>query len=246
MAELCSMPPIEIDPRQLREWGTIWIQNGGGQLDAGRFNKDQGMNFAGFMDQAFGKALSTMLGDIPVLTPSAKSLLPASPDAVEVGTVRIVGGVRPQNFDTAYRPDGPRVVFDSKTLNEKNSIRKNWQNMINDLGTEATTVHTRFPYALCIFLVAVPEPALLVKQREDLIRTLERLSTRHSVLDQPHLAEAIAFVIWDPVTGTINQEFPAPESPLRLENVPKIIEGIYLERYKGLPPHDVTSESDDD
>lgn len=246
MAELRSMPQIEIDAQELRRWGTIWLQNGKNVPEAGRFEKDEGMNFAKFMDQAFGKALSTMLGDIPILTPSASSLLPASPDSVEVGTVRIVGGVRPQNFDAAYRPDGPRVVFDSKTLNGKESIRKNWQNMINDLGTEATTVHTRFPYALCVFLFAVPEPALLVKQREDLIRTLERLSTRHSVLDQPHLAEAIAFVIWDPATGTINQEFPAPDSPLRLENVPKIIESIYLERYKGLPPHDVTSENDDD
>lgn len=29
--------------------------------------------------------------------------------------------------------------------------------MINDLGTEATTVHTRFPYAIVAFLVVVPK-----------------------------------------------------------------------------------------
>jgi len=46
-----------------------------------------------------------------------------------------------------YRPDGLRFAFDSKTLNDKKSIGKNWQNMINDLATEATTVHSRFPYA---------------------------------------------------------------------------------------------------
>ncbi len=53
-----------------------------------------------------------------------------------MGTTRIIGGIRPQNYDAAYRPDGPRVVFDSKTLNDQESIGKNWQNMVNDLPSE--------------------------------------------------------------------------------------------------------------
>ena len=203
------------------------------------FDRQQSMNFASFIDMAFGKSLATMLGDIDIVTPSATSLLPEHSDCVEVGPVRIIGGIRPQNYDAAYRPDGPRVVFDSKTLNEADSIRKNWQNMVNDLATEASTVHTRFPYAIVSFMILLPKPALEAKQEHDIIRTLERLATRRSVIDQHHLAEAISLVIWDPETGEICDSVPPPDSILRIENLHQVIEPIYHERYKGLPPHDV-------
>ncbi|EOQ89698.1 hypothetical protein LEP1GSC202_1041 [Leptospira yanagawae serovar Saopaulo str. Sao Paulo = ATCC 700523] len=236
------MPPIKIDTEELKKWGSRWLsdknEENGNRKEESSFDRQQSVNFAQFIDLAFGHAISKMLGDIEVVTPTFSSLLPAKPDAVEVGPVRIVGGVRPQNFDAAYRPDGPRIVFDSKTLNEEKSIGKNWQNMINDLGTEATTVHTRFPYALVIFFVVLPKPALNPKQERDLIRTLERLGSRVSVLDQHHLAEAISMVVWDPETGHIDANSPPQTSPLRFEKVHKIIEELYLDRYKGLPPHD--------
>ncbi|MCG6144040.1 hypothetical protein [Leptospira bandrabouensis] len=242
MADLQNMPPIKIDTEQLKKWGSRWLsdknEETGKMKEESSFDRQQSVNFAQFIDLAFGNAISKMLGDIEVVTPTFSSLLPVQPDVVEVGPVRIVGGVRPQNFDAAYRPDGPRIVFDSKTLNEEKSIGKNWQNMINDLGTEATTVHTRFPYALVIFFVVLPKPALNPKQERDLIRTLERLGSRVSVLDQHHLAEAISMVVWDPETGQIDENSPPLSSPLRFEKVHKIIEELYLDRYKGLPPHD--------
>lgn len=242
MAELQSMPSILIDQTQLRTWGARWLaetnDENGNKKKANSFDRKQSVNFASFIDLAFGNSIAQMLGGINVVTPTGYSLLPAEADVVEVGPVKIVGGIRSQNFDAAYRPDGPRIVFDSKTLNEEESIGKNWQNMINDLGTEASTVHTRFPYSLVIFFVVLPKPALNPKQEKDLIRTLERLSTRRSVLDQHHLAEAISMVVWNPDTGTIDDSIPPTTSHLRIENSPKIITDIYLDRYKGLPPHD--------
>ena len=110
--------------------------------------------------------------------------------------------------------------------------------MVNDLGTEATTVHTRFPYSIVAFMVVLPKPALEAKQEHDIIRTLERLATRRHVLDQPHLAEAISLVVWDPDTGQICPDVPPQNSILRIENLPNMVEPIYYERYKGLPPHD--------
>lgn len=203
------------------------------------FSKKQGMDFGLTFDRSVGKAFSEMLGAIPVVEyKAASSLLPPQPDCVEVGPARVIGGVRPQNFDVAYRPDGVRIAYDSKTLNDQSSIQKNWQNMVNDLGTEATTVHTRFPYAIVAFLVAVPKPALRKSQQADLIRTLERLATREHVIDQNHLAEAIALVVWDPVTGRIDSTVPDSTSPLRYENFMSKIYRCYVERYKGLPPHD--------
>jgi hypothetical protein len=134
------MPEIDIDTTELKEWGTRWLgtknAEKGTKKAAHCFDRQQSVNFASFIDLAFGRALSAMLGGIPIDTPSSSDLLPAKPDIVEVGPVQIVGGVRPQRFDAAYRPDGPRIVFDSKTLNEEKSIGKNWQNMINDLGVK--------------------------------------------------------------------------------------------------------------
>ena len=126
----------------------------------GRFDKKQGMDFGGLLDVAFANALAEMIGGVPVMSPINNSLLPPDPNCVELGKTRVVGGIRPQNYDAAYRPDGPRVVYDSKTLNDTKSIGKNWQNMVNDLATEASTVHTRFPYCIVAFIVAMPRPAL--------------------------------------------------------------------------------------
>src|SRR5439155_507167 len=151
-------------------------------------------------DTAVGGALATMLGGIPIVRPNARRLVASQRDCVEVGPVRVVGGVRPQNFDVGYRPDGVRFAFDSKTLNDTKSIGKNWQNMINDLATEATTVHSRFPYAVAAFMVIYPRPAVTDSQLTATIGTLERLGGRRLVDEPEHRAEAMSLVIWDPAT----------------------------------------------
>jgi len=246
MATLKPMPAIELKNTDLASWGACWLgktsSNEGKEKNEQCFDKKQGMDFSKTcIDPAVAKALSVMLGDIRVEKPiNGYALLPPKPDCVEIGDTRVIGGIRPQNFDIAYRPDGLRIVYDSKSLNDASSIRKNWQNMINDLATEATTVHTRFPYAIVIFVIVVPRPALSSAQEYDIIRTLERMATRRSVLDQNHLAEAISLIIWDPATGNISSDSPSVSSNLRIEKLSEIIYPIYLDRYKGLPPHDKT------
>ena len=242
MAELRTMPKIRLSKEDFLLWGNRWLatsnEETGKKKHADAFDRQQSVNFASFIDLSFGQSLAKFLGGIPVASPRGNSLIPEIPDSVEVGPVRIIGGVRPQNFDVAYRPDGPRVVFDSKTLNDTDSARKNWQNMVNDLGTEATTVHTRFPYTIVAFIVVIPAPALLDKQYTDIVRTLERLGTRRNIIDQPHFAESISLIVWDPRTGELSRDRPDQNSSLRVEKMPSVIQSIYLERYKGLPPHD--------
>lgn len=196
------------------------------------------LELGGVFDRAVGEALAAMPGGISVVRPSASALTASSTDCVEVGPVRVIGGVRPQNFDVGYRPDGVRFVFDSKTLNGADSIRKNWQNMVNDLATEATTVHSRFPHALVTFIVACPDPSIVEPQRSALIGTLERLGRRRGVEDPVYMAEAVSLVLWNPDDGTIDASLPAPSSSLRIERFSEQVEVIYKSRYKGLPPHD--------
>jgi hypothetical protein len=242
MANLLEiMPPIEIDQEALVRWGELWLSEINTETGKSKkdkcFDKKQSMSFGRVFDNKVAHALAEMLGNIPMVDTVNKSLIPPESDCVEVGDVRVIGGVRPQNFDVVYRPDGLRIAFDSKTLNDFDSVKKNWQNMINDLATEATTVHTRFPYAIVAFLVAIPKPALAETQAADIVRTLERLGTRNNVLNQVHLAESISLVVWHPETGTIDSEIPNQDSILRIEKFSSRLFPHYLERYKGLPPH---------
>lgn len=242
MADLADfMPPVDINQQLLTRWGQAWLADlnteTGKSKSKNAFDRQQSINFASFIDRSFAEALAVMLGGIPVVETTNNSLVPPKEDCVEVGKIRIIGGIRPQNFDVAYRPDGPRVVFDSKTLNDSSSIRKNWQNMVNDLSTEAATVHTRFPYAIVVFVVVLPRPALADKQEADIIRTLERLGRRKDELDQPHQAEAISVVLWDPESGSVDSTTPARDSRLCIDRLPSIVYPHYVDRYAGLPPH---------
>ena len=228
------MPPVAIDLGQLAGFGQKWTERKGSLSRTPPFSSGQ---LGGLFDAAVGDALAELLGGVAVVAPSSTALIPSLPDVVEVGPVRIIGGVRPQNFDVGYRPDGVRFAFDSKTLNDRSSIGKNWQNMINDLATEATTVHSRFPYAVVGFMVIYPKPAVTAAHLAATIGTLERLGGRTLVDEPEHRAEAMSLVIWDPVGGTIDAEIPPAGSPLRLEAFSGHVESAYVARYKGLPPH---------
>jgi len=234
MATLASMPMISISPSRLVEFGRAWGLNNHRLSRTPPYSSSE---LGKLFDEAVAQALSQMLGGVPVVAPHANSLTPAQADCVELGPVRVIGGVRPQNFDVGYRPDGVRIAFDSKTLNDSDSVGKNWQNMINDLATEATTVHTRFPHALVAFMVIIPSPCLSGARLPAMVETLERLG-RRTVIDGPnHMAEAISLVLWDPEVGTINPAIPARSSPLRIEQFSSQMEMAYVNRYKGLPPH---------
>lgn len=228
------MPSVVVNTAELAAFGTTWQLNG---RRLSRTSPHSSGQLGELFDIAVGAALASFLGGVPVVAPNPRSLVPPLPDCVEVGPVRVIGGVRPQNFDVGYRPDGVRFVFDSKTLNDRESIRKNWQNMINDLATEATTVHSRFPHALVAFMVIYPAPSVPDAQRKATIETLERLARRVSVNDPQYMAEVTSLVLWEPANGTIDPVIPDPSSPLRIEKFSAQVEAAYVGRYKGLPPH---------
>lgn len=234
MASLTSMPPVVINQPELALFGKTWINNNQSLSRTPPYSSGE---LGKLFDIAIGRALATMLGGIPIITPNAVALTPSLPDCVEVGPVRVIGGVRPQNFDVGYRPDGIRFAYDTKTLNDAKSVGKNWQNMINDLATEATTVHSRFPHAVVAFMVICPQPCVSISRRKAMIETLERLARRTSVDGSLYMAETISFVLWNPSDGLIDAALPASSSPLRIEKFSEQVEAAYISRYKGLPPH---------
>lgn len=109
MATLATMPSINVSQQDLVQFGSIWISNGERLSRTPPFSSAE---LGKLFDIAVGKALAMLLGDIPILIPNSNSLVPMQADCVEVGPVRVIGGVRPQNFDVGYRPDGVRFVFE--------------------------------------------------------------------------------------------------------------------------------------
>jgi len=233
MAQLKRMPAVTIAQGDLARFGQAWAV----AQSLTRTPPHSSAQLGSLFNKAVAEALSAMLGGIPVVKAKKNALAPAETDCVEVGEVLVIGSIRPQNYDVGYRPDGVRFVCDSKTLNDTKSIGKNWHNMINDLGTEATNVHGRFPHAVVGFLVALPKPALMPAQQARAIATLERLAQRAGVDDPLYTAEAVALVVWNPNDGTIDGDVPDRSSPLRIEKFSGYVEGAYSSRYKGLPPH---------
>jgi len=204
------------------------------------------MSFGSIFDAQVGKALACLLGGLEIIVPNQNDLLPRKPNVVEVGPVRVIGGIRPQNYDVGYRPDGVRFVFDSKTLNDAKSVSKNFQNMVNDLATEATTVHTRFPYAVVGFMVVIPTPCFQGAIRDRFTRMLDRLVGRSSPIDLAHRAEAVSLVLWDPEQLILDAGWPPPNSLLRIEAFSRQVQAQYDERYAGMPPHHTPSRAQRD
>ena len=234
------MPPIVIPQAELAVFGRTWHANG---MCLSRTPPQSSGQLGNLIDWTTGHALAEILGGIPVAKPKARSLVPPMPNCVEVGPMRVEGGIRPQNFDVGYRPmgftpEGVRFAFDSKTLNDTKSVGKNWQNMVNDIATEAATVHSVHPNAVVGFIIAVPFPCISDRRRDQMIKIFENLAQRNNPADQHYLAEAISFVIWNPDDGTIHPDHPDPDSRIRIEKFSTFVERAYRSRFENLPPHD--------
>ncbi len=232
------MPAVTLDKGELAKFGSQWSKNGDRLSRSAPYSS---LHLGNFVDARVAEPLAEMLGGVPIETVSARSKNPLRPplaDCVERGDVAIVGGIRKQQFDVAYRPDGVRFAFDSKTLNNTKSVGKNWQNMVNDLATEAATVHTRFPLAVVGFLVLVPLPAVGAAL-EPMTWRLDGLGGRVDEHGPSHIAEAMCFALWDPKTGEVSPSVPDPRShpELRIERFSAQVEDAYLSRYAGAPPH---------
>lgn len=239
MPALQKMPEIVLDEKDLKNLGQNWnpISKSLPKADGERAGK--------ICDSNIAKSLARMLGDIEVKPPlNSKALIPPHEDCVELGHTTIIGGIRSQRFDICYRPDGIRFAYDNKSLNSKESVGKNYRNMINDLGTEAATVHSRFPFAVVSFVVIVPEPCLEEPHLTGLMSSLIRLNNRSSENDHAHKAEVISLVLWDPTTGKINKDYPTKDTGLHLSSYSEKIYENYFLRYRGMPPHTDTDSDE--
>lgn len=228
MAKLAAMPALNLAP-------TLSAYVGSWQPKQS-LSKQQAMALSAALAHNVGDAFAAMLGGIPLVKAVSGALRPPPKDCVEFGDISVVGAIRPQQFDVAYRPDGLRLVCDTKTLNSKKSVKANYLNMINDLAHEAATADQRSPHAVAAFVVAIPENCVGPHQLNILTTALSRLTGRVAPSAPADAAEAIALVLWDPATGAVNPLVPAQPS-IRIDNFHTTIEATYALRYGGYAPH---------
>lgn len=115
MATLASMPPIDIAQTELAKFGSTWLQNG---ERLSRTPPQSSGELGRLFDMAVGKALAAMLGGIEIISPNSNSLTPPRPDCVEVGPVRIIGGVRHKISMLVIGP----MVFASLSIAKRSTI----------------------------------------------------------------------------------------------------------------------------
>src|SRR2546425_415483 len=100
MATLRPMPAVVLPADQPLAIGRTW------NAETFTLVKASGEQLGRLCDRTVGGCLAQMLGGIPVVAPAnARTMLPPQPDCVEVGPARVIGGIRPQNFDVACRPE---------------------------------------------------------------------------------------------------------------------------------------------
>ena len=70
-----KMPELSISEEELKRWGNLWLGHNNPETGKAKeplsFDRQQSVNFAFFIDLAFGQALATALGGIPVVKPNA-------------------------------------------------------------------------------------------------------------------------------------------------------------------------------
>jgi hypothetical protein len=94
MAILAPMPQVNLPTNELLAFGAQWTAN---DDRLSRTPPYSSLQLGTLANTAVATALATMLGGIPIVAPiSSNALLPPHADSVELGEIRVVGGVRPK------------------------------------------------------------------------------------------------------------------------------------------------------
>ena len=171
------------------------------------------------------------------LVADLKSHLPT--DRVVVGERDVSGALRIAKADLSeiHPLDGLRLAVEIKPINL--AVGRAIWNRFGDIRTFAVNIHLKFPFAVVGGVLAVPtweEKDRYRKSTRHLIqravKRLVRAGGRRTEGDAPHLLEAIAVVVYDPDTGSLDPELPPKGSGLRWEEFISTLATTYDARFE--------------
>jgi hypothetical protein len=172
------------------------------------------------------------------------SALKRTPPNIEAfaGERNVAGALRVARADVseAHELDGLRLAVEIKPINL--AVGRAIWNRFGDIRAFAVNVHLKFPFAIVGGILVLPTWER--KQADDehhtstlhlierLVRRLQRTRFRESEADAAHLLEAVAVLVYDPDTSTLDENLPPPGSGLRWEEYIETISALYEVRFE--------------
>lgn len=157
------------------------------------------------------------------------------------GEVEVSGGLRTARADVAeFHPlDGLRLAIEIKPINL--AVGRAIWNRFGDIRAFAVNIHLKFPFAVVGGILTVPtyeEGKSQGRQKptrhlvERAVSRFIRAGGRRTEADAPHLLEAIAVLLYDPDSASLDQEVPPTGQGLRWEEFVPTIATAYESRFE--------------
>jgi len=142
-------------------------------------------------------------------------------------------------------PDGLRLAIEIKPVHK--AVGRAIWNRFGDIRTFAVNVHLKFPFAVVGGVMTVPTVETSKAKKYEatggwkpttaqVSRAVERFRRAGSRLtegDAPHQLEAIAFIVFDPLTGKVHEKVPPTGSNLRWDEFLNSLATAYNARFEG-------------
>lgn len=183
--------------------------------------------------------LSAALGRV-LLTDLSK-FIPNLATRGHAGERKVAGALRVENADVSetHELDGLRLAIEIKPINL--AVGRAIWNRFGDIRSFAVNMHLKFPFAVVGGVLVIPtyEVKRNAERRstthliERAIERLRRAGGRQNEAGAAHLLEAIAVVVYDPDTATLNTSMPPAGSGLRWDEFISQLAAAYQTRFEG-------------
>ena len=152
---------------------------------------------------------------------------------------RVAGGLRTAQSDVteAHELDGVRLAIEIKP--SYRAVGRAIWNRFGDVRAFAVNIHLKFPFAVVGGVQVLPtwdfdENGAWVNTTSYLrraARRLDRIRLRETEAEAHHLLEGFLLLVFDPKTGKLDPNIPAPSSPLRWDSFIDKLVGTYDTRF---------------
>ena len=146
---------------------------------------------------------------------------------------RYTGGWRNVKVDVhiGTRELGLVLAIDPKHLRSRESIRKNWKNMLNDLVAFSANFHSRFPLCVVGGVLGFEKTQATQEMLSEIYSILSRVAIRKQASDQHDLMEAFGLAVYECDPPRLSPSIPPPRNPLRCKHAFDRMVELLIQRY---------------
>jgi hypothetical protein len=128
---------------------------------------------------------------------------------------------------------GLAVAIDPKHLQSRESINKNWKNMLNDIIAFGANMHGRYPMCVVGAVVGFNAAEMDNSTLEDMFSIIGKVAIRESPSEQTALLEGLALVGYECEPRRLSITTPRPASPFWYAKVFDRMAGLVVQRFVG-------------